>query len=415
MDSITSEELKRYAQLAVMTGCNLQPGQTLFVSADVTQVDLVRAIVKCAYEHGAGDVTTFLGDERIGRMQYEYRSAESFKTFPVWRAMLNNSMAEQGAALLFVSSEDPQLMDGIDQTKMMNRVIASNSACKAWRDGMDFGRNVWCIIGAASPAWAQRVFPNEDSETATAHLWRAILHTARCDGDDPAAAWEQHRQSFAARCAWLNNQHFDALHYQNHLGTDIVVGLPEQHIWNGGGESTVGGTYFFPNIPTEEIFTSPDRTRTEGRVVSSLPLNCNGTLIADIDLTFHKGRVTSYHASQGEEALAHIVETDDGSHYLGEAALIPKTSPIKQTGVLFLNTLFDENAACHFALGMGFPDCFKGGRDMSKEDLLQAGINESATHVDFMLGTDDLSIDGIHKDGSITPIFTNGDWAITSL
>jgi len=411
MDSTFDEKLRKYAETTVKVGCNLQPGQELFVSADVCQAPLVRHIVRCAYESGASDVTVSFGDEHVGRMHYEYRSAESFKDFPAWRALLQNGLAQRGAALLFISSEDPEAMTGIDQTKLMNRIIASNEACKDWRDGMDFGRNVWCIIGAASPAWAQRVFPDLPEDEAVARLWDAILHTARCDGEDPAAAWAAHKASFVKRRAWLNEQHFDSLHYSNAHGTNIVIGLPAGHLWNGGGDTTVGGTDFFPNMPTEEIFTTPDRLRTEGTVAASMPLNHAGSLIEGFKLTFHNGRVVAYSAERGADVLKQIIETDEGSHHLGECALIPKTSPIAQTGILFLNTLFDENASCHFALGMGFPDCHNGGRDMDKAQLLAAGVNDSATHVDFMLGTDDLSIVGKKADGTELEIFRNGDWA----
>ncbi len=405
------EQLEKYAELAVKTGCNLQKDQELFVSADVSQTPLVRLIVRCAYESGAKNVTVNFSDEKIGRMNYDYKPAEAFKRFPEWRAVLQNSMANCGAAFLFIDSDDPQIMAGVDQTKLMNWVIASNKACKAWRDGMDFGRNVWCIIGAASAAWATRVFPDKTPEEATETLWRAIFHTARCDGADPANAWAAHKRSFDERKKWLNDQHFDALHYENSLGTDITIGLPANHIWNGGGDTTVGGTDFFPNMPTEEIFTTPDRLRADGTVVASMPLNHSGSLVDGFRLTFAAGRVVDYSAETGEDVLRQIIETDEGSHHLGECALIPSSSPIKQTGILFLSTLFDENASCHFAVGMGFPDCYDGGRDMEKDDLAAAGVNDSATHVDFMLGTDNLSIDGITADGTCVPIFRNGTWA----
>jgi aminopeptidase len=411
MNQVLNGKLRKYAETAVRVGCNLQPGQELFVSADVCQAPLVRHIVQRAYESGASDVTVSFGDEQVGRMHYEYRSAESFKEFPAWRALLQNGLAQRGAAMLFISSEDPEAMTGIDQVKLMNRIIASNEACKDWRDGMDFGRNVWCIIGASSPAWAHRVFPDLSEDEAVAKLWDAILHTARCDGEDPATAWAAHKASFDKRRAWLNEQHFDSLHYSNAHGTDIVIGLPAGHIWNGGGDTTVGGIDFFPNMPTEEVFTTPDRRRADGTVAASMSLNHAGSLIEGFQLTFEKGRVVDYSAEQGQDVLKQIVETDEGSHHLGECALIPKTSPIAQTGILFLNTLFDENASCHFALGMGFPDCYAGGRDMDKARLLDAGVNDSATHVDFMLGTDDLSITGIRADGAELEIFHEGDWA----
>ena len=409
--STFEENLDKYARLVIHSGCNLQPGQELFISADITQVELVRRLVKEAYESGSGEVTIRWGDELCGRMRYEYRPLESFSNYPEWLAMLQNGVAKRGAALLFITSEDPEVMSGIDQAKMVAWARAAHEACRDWRDGMDFGRNVWCIIGGASPAWAKRVFPDLPEDEATAKLWDAIFTTARVDTDDPVAAWEAHKKSFQQRLAWLNGHHFDSLHYTNSLGTDLTIGLADKSIWEGGGGETTSGTYFFPNMPTEECFTSPDRSRTEGTVVASMPLNHNGSLVDGFRLTFHEGRVTDYAAEVGYDVLKEIIETDDGSHYLGECALIPKTSPIKQTGILFLNTLFDENASCHIALGMGFPDAYEGGLEMTKEELLAHGINDSVTHVDFMIGTDDLSIDGIAADGTVTPVFRDGLWA----
>lgn len=405
------DSLKKYARLAVMTGCNLQPGQELYVSADVAQVQLVRHVVRCAYENGASNVHVQWADEVVGRMNYDYKPAESFNDFPEWRANLLNGMARRGAALLFITSEDPEAMSGVDQQKLMNWVVASNKACRDWRDGMDFGKNVWCIIGAASPAWAGRVFPELPEKEAMAKLWQAILHTARCDCDDPEAAWEKHQQSFAYRKDWLNAQKFDSLQYSNGLGTNITIGMTKKCVWEGGGEITVDGRFFFPNMPTEEVFTTPDLRRVDGTVISSIPLNHDGSLVEGIRITFKDGRAVEYSATKGEDVLRKIIETDEGSHYLGEVALVPKTSPIKRTGILFLNTLFDENASCHFALGMGFPECYEGGREMSKSQLWEVGVNDSATHVDFMLGTDDLAIDGIKADGTKVAIFRDGDWA----
>lgn len=411
MDTAFDKKLQQYAKLAVETGCNLDRGQELFVSADVSQVELVRHVVRCAYEAGASDVTVRFTDEKISRMNYDYKPAESFKEFPAWQAELQNGMARRGAALLFISSEDPQSMAGVDQQKLMNRVIASHEACREWRDGMDYGYNAWCIIGAASPAWAAQVFPDLPVQEATAKLWDAIFAAARCTGEDPAANWAAHQKTFEEKKNWLNGQRFDRLHYTNALGTDITVGLTQGHIWEGGGEVTRDGKFFFPNMPTEELFTTPDRARTNGVVYASLPLNHGGSLVQGFHVAFKDGRVVEYAADAGEDVLRQIVETDEGSHYLGECALIPKTSPIKQAGILFLNTLFDENASCHFALGMGFPECLEGGRDMDKVALLAHGVNQSATHVDFMLGTDDLNIDGIKDDGTVVPVFRDGTWA----
>ncbi len=405
------EKLARYARLAVETGCALRQGQELFVAADVSQVALVRHIVKCAYEAGAARVTTRFTDEKIVRYDYDYQPAEAFKTFPDWLALLQNGVAERGAALLFVTSEDPLAMAGVDPAKRANRQIAAHEACRAWRDGMDFGRNVWCIIGGASPAWAARVFPDLPADQATARLWEAIFTTARCTGDDPAANWAAHQKSFEEKKAWLNAQRFDALHYTNGLGTDLTIGLNPGHVWEGGGETTQDGTLFFPNMPTEEVFTTPDRTRADGVVYASLPLNHGGSLVDGFHVEFKDGRVAGCAAEVGQDVLEQIIGTDEGAHHLGECALVPKTSPIKQEGILFLNTLFDENAACHLALGMGFPECLEGGRDLTSDELVARGVNQSATHVDFMIGTDDLAIDGITADGTVVPVFRDGTWA----
>lgn len=405
------EKLDRYAYTIVHTGLNIQPEQELYVSADVTQAPLARLVVRHAYEAGAKNVVVQFGDEGVGRLHYDYKPAEAFLEFPEWRALLQNGMAKKGAAFLFISSEDPEAMKGIDQQKLVNAIRASNEACKDWRDGMDFGRNVWCIVGAASPAWAQRVFPDLDEDEATKKLWQAILHTARCDTDEPDAAWSAHKADLEARRAWMNEMHFEKLHYTASNGTDIWVELPADHVWQGGGATTQSGTFFFPNMPTEEVFTSPDYRKTSGRVVASLPLNHAGSLVDGFEMTFEDGVVTAYSARIGEDVLKGIFDTDEGARRLGEIALVPKTSPIKQTGILFLNTLFDENAACHFAVGMGFPDCYEGGTEMSKDELLAAGVNNSSTHVDFMIGTDDLHIEGVRHDGEVVTIFDNGTWA----
>jgi len=404
-------QLDKYAKLLVHSGCNLQKDQELFIVADLANVVLVRKLVKEAYEQGAKDVIVRYSDELTSRLHYEYKPIEAFEVFPEWQAILQNGIAKRGGAILFLTSEDPEAFNGIDQRKIAAFRKAAHEACKDWRDGMDLGKNVWCIAGAASPAWAKKVFPNLSEEDAVNKLWQAIFKTARVDVDDPIQAWEEHKASFAARKAWLNEQHFDALHYTNKLGTDLTIGLTPNSIWQGGGAETKNGTYFFPNIPTEEVYTSPDRSRAEGKVYSALPLIHDGTLIENFSFTFKDGKVTDYQAEKGYDTLKEIIEIDEGAKHLGEIALIPYTSPIRQTGILFLNTLFDENASCHLAIGMGFPDCYKGGLEMTKEDLKAAGINDSITHVDFMIGTEDLNITGIKPDGTEVPIFRNGVWA----
>lgn len=406
-----AEKLEAYAKLIIVSGCNIQPGQDLQISCAVECVDLARALARQAYAAGAHRVWTRYADETIARMTYEHCTAEDFATFPAWSALQNNTQAQEGCAMLSITSEDPEALTGIDPTKLIANARASHKACKEFYDCLDFGRTVWCIAGGASPAWAHRVFPDDTADEALSRLWNAIFHTARADGDDPIADWERHKASFAARMDVLNGYHLDRLHYENALGTDLTVGLPPQHYWKGGGDTTTDGIYFFPNMPTEEIFTSPDRTRTDGLVFASLPLVHNGAVIEDFWLRFEKGAVVDFGAKRGYDVLESIVEVDEGSRYLGEAALVEYTSPIRQTGILFYNTLFDENASCHLALGKGFPDCYEGGMDLDEATLLEAGVNTSAAHVDFMVGTDDLHIDGITRTGETVPVFDQGVFA----
>lgn len=406
-----TENLQKYARLIVRAGCNLQKDQELFIRARLEAAPLVRLVTEEAYRAGAKEVTVAWSDERVTRLRYENAPMECFTNFPEWQAVQQNGIAQRGGAILSILSDDPQALSGVDSKKLLAGTKASRIACKPFFEGMDFGRNVWCIVGAAAPAWAKRVFPDCTEEEAVGKLWEAILHAARVDTPNPVAAWEVHRRSFEKRRAFLNEKQFDRLIYQNSIGTDITLGLPKDHIWQGGGSETVDGVYFFPNMPTEEIFCSPDRTRTSGTVHSALPLSFQGVLIDDFSLTFEKGRVTGCSAAQGEDTLREILATDDGAKMLGECALIPKQSPISEMGVLFYNTLFDENAACHFAIGMGFPECVQGGLQMSKEQLAVLGINDSSTHVDFMLGTPDLSITGVTADGEEIPVFRDGGWA----
>lgn len=402
--------LEKYARLIVEAGCNLQPGQELFLTSSVETAAFARRITRIAYERGAKHVTVRYTDEQISRMHYDNCALEVFETMPAWAALLNNSMAREGAAILSIISDDPEVMTGIDPAKAVANARAAHAACKEFYDALDFGRNVWCIAGAASPAWARKVFPDESAPEAVEKLWNVIFATARVHADDPLAAWEAHRASFAARTRLLNEQRFDALRYRNAYGTDFTVGLPAHHLWNGGGDTTADGTPFFPNIPTEEIFTTPDRLRADGTVVSALPLIHNGTLIDAFSVTFEDGKAVSFTAEEGYATLKSIIETDENSCRLGEVALVPFDSPIRNSGILFYNTLYDENASCHLALGQGFPDCYEGGTDMDADELLRAGVNKSATHVDFMIGTEDLSIEGIRRDGTVVPVFENGNW-----
>jgi aminopeptidase len=404
-------KLRKYAQLVVRKGCNIRPGQEFLIMADVDTVEFVRLLTEEAYLAGASRVTTRFTDETVSRLGYDYMELEQFEKFPEWLALLMNSSAQNGAAVLRVESSDPLAMTGVDPMKLVANQRASHVACKEYYDATNHGRLVWCIVGAAAPRWASQVYPELDSESATAALWEAIFATVRVDQDDPIEAWEQHKLSFERRCKWLNEQRFDALRINNSLGTNLTIGLIPEGIWKGGGDALVDGTYFFPNMPTEEIYTTPHRSRADGVVYSSMPLVHNGSIIDKFWIRFVSGRVTECGAEQGLDILQAIFAVDNGASSLGEVALVPWTSPIRASETLFLSTLFDENASCHLAVGLGFPDCFEGGTEMSDEDLMAAGVNKSATHVDFMVGTADTHIIGIAADGTETDIFVNGEWS----
>ena len=322
-----------------------------------------------------------------------------------------DSLAQDGACFVCIEGADPAALKGIDPAKPAAASKARNTQCKVFRRGLDYNINPWCIAGAPVVAWAREVFPGDADEVAIYKLWNAILHTARADGQDPESDWELHDAAFEKNLRFLNDNRFDYLHYTAANGTDLTIGMTKGHEWAGGKGKTPEGHPFFPNIPTEEVFTSPDRMRADGIVYSAMPLIHHGNKVDDFWIKFEGGRVVDYDARVGKATLASIIETDEGAAHLGEVALISKNTPIRESGVLFYDTLYDENASCHLALGVGFPECIEGGYDMSKEELLVHGVNVSSTHVDFMIGTDDIDITGITPDGREVVIFQNGQWS----
>ncbi|HJB40280.1 MAG TPA: aminopeptidase [Candidatus Ruthenibacterium avium] len=405
------EKLKEYARLAVVTGLAVKPGQEVMISASVEVADFVHLVMEQAYKAGASDVVVEWMDSEAAKLRYQHSYMEKISQCPEWTSLMRNTMAQRGAAFLSIRSDDPRVLADVDPKKPAAVQKASRNACGPFVEAHRNGTMPWCIIGAASPKWAQAVFPDLPEQEARDRLWDAIFQTARVDSGDAVAAWEAHRQEFQKRIAWLNEQGFDALHYQNSLGTDLTVGLLPGGIWCGGGAATADGRWHFMNLPTEEVYTAPHRERTEGTVYSSMPLNFNGNLIDQFYLTFEKGRVVDFGAKQGEEVLRSILEMDEGAKYLGECALVPYDSPISNLEILFYNTLYDENASCHLAVGSGISEAIEGGMSKSREELFQVGINDSLTHVDFMFGTADLSITGIRPDGTRVPVFQNGNWA----
>ncbi len=406
-----SDQIDLYAELLVKKGVALQSDQELVVQAPVEAADFARRVVRSAYRAGAGHVTVIWHDDTVSRLTYENCPVSYFEVTPSWQVEQLNSLADAGAAFLFLEGSDPSALKGIDPAKPVAAAKARNTECRSFRDGMDFGHNAWCIAGVPVSAWACEVFPDVSAQEALYRLWVLILEVSRADGDDPESAWETHNASFEKTKRFLNSHHFDVLRYESSNGTNLTVGLPPAHVWDGGAGRTRSGVTFFPNIPTEEVFTSPDRMRADGMVHSALPLVRSGQVVRDFWLRFEGGRVVDFDAAQGKEVLRHIIETDEGSCRLGEVALVSKNTPIRQSETLFFDTLYDENASCHLALGMGFPECLEGGTSLSKDDLLARGVNQSSTHVDFMVGADDLNIYGVSADGSEVPVFVNGQWA----
>ncbi len=404
-------QIKRYAELIINKGVNVRPGQEVVISAPAETHGFVRLLVAAAYQAGAGHVTVIWSDDVVTRLTYEHVETAYFETVPPWQRLQLDSLAEAGACFVFVEGADPQALHGIDPVKPATAAHARSTQCTAFRRGLDFNINPWCIAGAPVIAWARHVFPDEVcDEAALYRLWRAILMVSRADGDDPESAWELHDATFDKNLRFLNERHFTALRYTADNGTDLTVGLTDRHIWAGGKGETPEGHSFFPNIPTEEVFTSPDRTCADGIVYSALPLIHHGNKVDRFWLRFEGGRVVDYGAEQGLETLKSIIERNEGADRLGEVALISKNTPIRESGILFYDTLYDENASCHLALGLGFPECYEGGYEMTVEELAERGVNTASTHVDFMIGTDDMDITGIMADGTEVPVFVNGQW-----
>jgi aminopeptidase len=407
-----SQKLDGYADLLVRRGVALVDGQELVITAPVDAADFTRRVVRAGYAAGAGHVTVIWGDDEVSRLGYENVPLSYFEHVPSWKKEQLDSLAAAGACFLSLFGEDPKALAGIDPAKPAAAAKARNTEVTVWRNGLDFGHNAWCIGGVPTPKWARAVFPDaQTDDEAVLLLWRAILFTARADGDDPMADWERHGASFAKRCGALNGYRFDRLHYVSSNGTDLTIGLPAGHIWGGGQMVLDDGRAFEPNIPTEEVFTSPDRLRAEGVVHSAMPLVHAGSTVRDFWFRFEGGRVVDFGAAEGREVLEHILATDENACRLGECALIAKDTPIRESGLLFYNTLFDENASCHLALGTGFPDCIEGGEQMGIEELVAAGVNHSSTHVDFMVGSDDLAITGVTVSGEEVSVFRDGLWA----
>ena len=403
--------LKKYAKLAIYQGVNVQKNQTLVISSPIECAKFTRMLVEEAYIKGAKEVVVQWNDELTGKLKYKYSPMEVFETVPEWVKESRLSYAKEGACFLSISASDPELLKDVDPKKVATFRKASSIASREFSSRLMSNENAWSIVSIPTVGWAKKVFPNVSEDEAVEKLWDAIFKIVRVDSQDPVKAWEEHKNTLKKNMDFLNSKRFKSLHYTNSLGTDLIIQLPEKHLWAGGAEFTQDGTEFIANMPTEEIFSMPKKTGVNGKVVSSMPLNYGGNLINYFSLTFKDGKVVDFSAEEGYETLKNLLDTDEGAKYLGEVALVPYNSPISNSNIIFFNTLYDENASCHLAFGKAYSLCIKDGEKMSEEELLKEGANDSLTHVDFMIGTKDLQITGTTYDNEKFDIFVNGNWA----
>lgn len=407
--------LDKYAELVVCTGVNLQKGQLLVVNSPIECADFARRIARRAFAAGARDVKINWSDEQLARLRLEEAEAEVFDEFPVWRRDMFMDFKARGAAVVSIHASDPTIFQHIEPDKLLRSQRAAGKALLEYRQAMMNNELRWCVVSIPTESWAGKVFAGESGEKAVEKLWQAIFRAVRIDAEhedtNPVEAWQKHIDFLQRACRFMNEQQFSALHYTNSLGTDLTVKLPRGHVWAGGAEIAGDGVRFVANMPTEEIYTLPDRNGVDGVVYASKPLNYNGSLIEGMRLEFASGKVVKAEAAKGQEVLNQLLAVDEGAGYLGEVALVPYDSPISRSGILFYNTLFDENAACHLAFGKAYPTCLQGGEKMDSVELLQHGVNDSLVHEDFMIGTSDLAIEGIRADGSRVQVFRDGNFA----
>jgi aminopeptidase len=408
--AIDPVKLDRLAEVAIKVGLGLKPGQDLLLTAPTVALPLVRKIAEHAYKAGAGLVTPIFSDEEVTLARYRFAPDDSFDRAASWLYEGMSKAFSANTARLAIVADNPMLLSAEDPTKVAR---ASKANSMAYRPALEkivgFDIN-WNIVSYPSPAWAKQVFPDDEEHIAVAKLADAIFAASRVDNDQPIAAWNKHNAMLRERTEWLNGQRFSALHYSG-PGTDLTIGLADGHEWQGGASTAKNGITCNANIPTEEVFTTPHARRVEGRVVSSKPLSYQGTLIDNISVRFEQGRIVEAKASRGEEVLNKVLDTDEGARRLGEVALVPHSSPISKSGLLFFNTLFDENAACHIALGQCYSKCFLDGANLTPEQIAAQGGNKSFIHIDWMIGSGETDIDGVHSDGRRVPVFRKGEWA----
>ena len=407
---ITKNILQKYAELIVRTGANVQPGQVVQLSISVEQHEFAALVTEECYKAGAKKVNLEWFSDVQDRLHFLYADQEVLSTVLPWEEEKMKQAVEDLPCRIYIASEDPDAMNGVDPKKLSAVSQSRGRVMKPYRNAID-GKHQWVIAAYPSEKWARKCFP--DAEDAVDQLWEAILKTVRVREDnDPVAEWKAHTEFIEGKAAWLNAQEFTSLRYKSANGTDFTVELIPGAHWEGARDrNPLNGAYYIPNMPTEEIFTSPAAGKCEGTLVAVKPLSWNSQLIEDFSITFENGRAVSCRAAKGQELLEQMLKIDDGASMLGEVALVPKESPVNQCGFLFYETLFDENACCHCAVGMGFKEVLPGGDDLTMEQAQKMGLNDSIIHVDFMVGADDLSIDGVKPDGTVVPVFRDGTWA----
>ena len=398
-------KLSEYARLLVEMGMNVQPGQTPRIAAPVDCAPLARLCVEAAYDCGARDVLMDWTDDFVARQHYLKADEAVFSEFPTYLTAKFDWLLEHECPALSITGSDPELFQGVDPARIQAWQRASAQPTKPYYDAMSANRFQWSIGAYPTRAWAEKVFPDQKGEAAIDALWEAIFSVCRITGDGKGVErWRAHIEATARQAKILNGYNFKSLHYTNSLGTDLTIQLPDRHVWMGGADATPAGVDFVANMPTEEIFTAPRWDGVDGRVYAALPLALDGNLVRDFYLDFRNGKIVNVHAEEGEEVLRHSINLD-------EVALVPYDSPIRNTGILFYNTLFDENASCHLAFGSAYPNCVKGGEELDEKGQKAAGLNQSLNHVDFMVGTRDLSIVGCTHDGREVPVFVDGNFA----
>ena len=407
---VSQDLLRKYARLIVRTGANVQPGQIVQLTVSVEQHAFAALVTEECYQAGARKVNVNWTSDAQQRLNYLYADQETLARVLPWEEAKMKQMVEDLPCRIFIASDDPDALNGVEPQKISSVMQSRATVMKPYRNAID-GKHQWVIAAYPSEKWAAKCFP--DAEDAEDRLWEAILKTVRVQEDnDPVEAWKQHTDFIEEKVKWLNSRGFSSLHYRSANGTDFTVDLIPGAKWEGAGAvNQMNGAFYIPNMPTEEIFTSPLAGKCEGTLVAVKPLSWNSQLIEDFSITFENGRAVSCKAGKGQELLEKMIRMDDGAAMLGEVALVPKESPVNQCGFLFYETLFDENACCHCALGMGFKEVLPGGDDLTTEQAKEQGINDSIIHVDFMIGADDLSIDGIRPDGTAEPVFRCGTWA----